>query len=76
MACVGLLRAAVVRSDSGDTWEVDASAVRQFDSSALAVLLEARREGLGLGKKLIVVNWPAPLSRLAAVYGVQALLAG
>ena len=48
---------------------------RQFDSSALAVLLECRREALALGKTFAVAGMPARLRELAALYGVGELLA-
>jgi len=52
----------------------DASALTQFDSSALAVLLECRREALVLGKSFSVSHLPARLRELAALYGVASLL--
>ncbi len=60
-------------SNGGQT-VVDASGVKQFDSSALAVLLDARREALARGVKLTVSHWPDGLARLARVYGVSELL--
>jgi len=54
---------------------VDASALAVFDSSALAVLLECRREALALGKTFAVQGLPAPLRSLAGLYGVGTLLA-
>lgn len=59
-----------------DTVVVDATALVQFDSSALAVLLECRRQALAAGKAFSVRNAPPKLSQLAAVYGVEALIAG
>jgi phospholipid transport system transporter-binding protein len=46
----------------------------RFDSSALAVLLECRREALSLGKTFAVAHLPARLRELAALYGVAELL--
>ena len=54
---------------------VDASAMATFDSSALAVLLECRREALALGKTFAVQGLPAALRTLAGLYGVGTLLA-
>jgi phospholipid transport system transporter-binding protein len=54
---------------------VDASAVRVFDSSALAVLLACRRCALEAGKQLLVVGLPEGLRSMAALYGVDGLLA-
>jgi phospholipid transport system transporter-binding protein len=53
---------------------VDAGALEHFDSSALAVLLELRRETLALGKSLSIRALPARLHDLAAVYGIAELL--
>jgi phospholipid transport system transporter-binding protein len=52
----------------------DASALRSFDSSALAVLLDCRREALALGKTFAVHGMPARLRDLATLYGVGELL--
>ena len=52
----------------------DAGALTHFDSSALAVLLECRREALALGKSFCVARMPARLRELATVYGVAQLL--
>ena len=54
----------------------DAGALTRFDSSALAVLLECRREALALGKSFSVARMPPRLRELAAVYGVGELLPG
>ena len=53
---------------------VDASALEQFDSSALAVLLECRRLALAAGRGFAVWNAPARLLQLAGVYGVKDLI--
>jgi phospholipid transport system transporter-binding protein len=52
----------------------DASALDKFDSSALAVLLECRREAQLTGKSFSVRGLPASLRSLAAMYGVAELL--
>lgn len=61
---------------SGATNElvVDASALKQFDSSALAVLLECRRQALAAGKTFSVQGAPERLFQLAGVYGVDTLM--
>lgn len=59
----------------GATVTVDASALRHFDSSAVAVLLELRRELQQQGRALQVRAWPPRLQDLVRVYGVQELLA-
>ena len=52
----------------------DASALQEFDSSALAVLLECRREALAVGKAFSVRGVPARLRQLAGLYGVAELI--
>ena len=52
----------------------DASALREFDSSALAVLLACRREALAAGKAVAVRGAPARLGQLASLYGVAELI--
>lgn len=52
----------------------DAGALSRFDSSALAVLLECRREALALGKSFSISRMPARLRDLASLYGVAQLL--
>jgi len=53
---------------------VDASALSQFDSSALAILLECRRQAMAAGKNFSVQGAPGQLLQLANVYGVAALI--
>jgi phospholipid transport system transporter-binding protein len=53
---------------------VDASGLQQFDSAALAVLLECQRLALAWGKGFAVRNAPPKLAELARLYGVDALL--
>ncbi|MCW5655032.1 STAS domain-containing protein [Hydrogenophaga sp.] len=54
---------------------VDASPLRDFDSSALAVLLELRRHVQAGGRHLEVTGLPPRLESLATLYGVRELLA-
>lgn len=53
---------------------VDASALIQFDSSALAILLECRRQSLAAGKGFSVQGASGQLLQLADVYGVGTLI--
>ena len=53
---------------------VDAGALVRFDSSALAVLLELRRESRAQGKSLRIQALPESLHDLATVYGIEELL--
>jgi phospholipid transport system transporter-binding protein len=52
----------------------DAGQLREFDSSALAVLLECRREAMSAGKTFAVQGLPTRLRKLASLYGVEALV--
>jgi phospholipid transport system transporter-binding protein len=72
-ACVRML-AQALRSDHGPQAVADASALQRFDSSALAVLLECRREALALGKSFTVTQMHPRLRALATLYGVSELL--
>ena len=55
---------------------IDASALQQFDSSALAVLLECQRQAQAWGRAFSVRQPPPKLSALAKLYGVDGLLLG
>ena len=68
-ACCRML-AQALRTDGGREAVADASALRHFDSSALAVLLECRREALALGKSFAVTRMHPRLLALATLYGV------
>ena len=67
-----LLQGLRVHRESGVV--VDASAMTVFDSSALAVLLECRREALSVGKTFAVQGLPMALRGMAGLYGVGTLL--
>ena len=53
---------------------LDATALTQFDSSALAVMLACRREAMAAGKTFSVQGLPARLNQLAGLYGVAELV--
>jgi phospholipid transport system transporter-binding protein len=53
---------------------LDAQALRVFDSSAVAVLLELRRQLLACGKTLQLIHSPTRLQQLVTLYGVGELL--
>jgi phospholipid transport system transporter-binding protein len=53
---------------------VDATALRTFDTSAIALLLEARRLAQAAGRALTVQGAPASLIELSGLYGVDSLL--
>jgi len=58
----------------GGSLSLDASALQAFDTSALAVLLEARRIAIARGGALQISGAPRKLAALAALYGVDGLL--
>ena len=53
---------------------LDASALTQFDSSALAVILACRRAVLAKGAQLRITGLPERAQTLAKVYGLSELL--
>ncbi len=73
-ACLGMLMQGLkVHRESALV--VDAHALAVFDTSALAVLLECRREALSEGKTFAVQGLPKALMGMAGLYGVDGLLA-
>ena len=71
----GLVSALRARLSQGGDAVLDASALTQFDSSALAVVLACRRAVLAQGGQLRVTGLPERAQALAQVYGVSELLA-
>lgn len=65
---------AMLAGETGAEVIADASALQEFDSSALAVLLACRRQALASGKTFSVRGLPERLRHLAGLYGVGALL--
>ena len=55
---------------------VDAGNLSQFDSAALAVLLECHRLAKAWGRPFALRNPPPKLAALAKLYGVDGLLSG
>jgi phospholipid transport system transporter-binding protein len=72
-ACMRMLQQGLAGQTDTST-VVDASALTQFDSSALAVLLECRRESSALGRGFAVKGLSPRLRELAALYGIAGLL--
>ena len=68
------LRSASNGNGHASGWVVDASALQVFDSSALAVLLECRREVLHDGRRFAVRGLAPRLRELATLYGIAELL--
>ena len=68
----GVMSAGQTAISAGET-QIDLAAVTQSDSSLIACLLAWQRAAIGAGKKLTVINAPASLRGIAALYGVEAL---
>jgi phospholipid transport system transporter-binding protein len=63
-----------LKRESEPNVTVDASSLRHFDSSALAVLLECQRLAHAWGKGFGVRLAPPKLTQLARLYGIDELL--
>ena len=63
------------RSDLPDRLTIDFAGIDAVDSSAVALLLEWRRQAGRRGKTLQFVNLPENLIALARLYGVEDLIA-
>ena len=59
---------------SADEPVIDASALRELDSAAVALLLSCQRVAQARGKQLRIDGAPARLGQLAQLYGVSELL--
>lgn len=64
---------AVVAGGTG-VLRIDAGALQAYDSSTIALLLQARRLAQAAGRGFEVVGAPAKLAELARLYGVEELL--
>jgi len=62
-------------AQAGPVAEVDASALVELDTAALAVLLDCSRQARARGQALRVTGAPPKLAQLATLYGVDGLLA-
>ena len=70
----GLVASLTAQLARGGEAALDASALTQFDSSALAVVLACRRAVQAKGAQLRVTGLPERAQALAKVYGLSALL--
>ncbi len=61
-------------AEGGGTLSVDAGALTAFDTSTIALLMQARRLAHAAGRGFEVVGAPAKLAELARLYGVEELL--
>ena len=66
--------AQALKSEPDSGVVIDAGNLRQFDSAALAVLLECHRLANAWGRPFAVRSPPAKLAALARLYGVDGLL--
>ncbi|HSU21758.1 STAS domain-containing protein [Comamonadaceae bacterium OTU4NAUVB1] len=73
-ACMRMLHQGLAAQQQDSVAIVDATALVRFDSSALAVLLECRREAAALGRGFAVKGLSTRLRELAMLYGVAGLL--
>lgn len=53
---------------------IDASALHELDTAAVALLLDCQRQAQARGLRLQVVGAPPKLAQLARLYGVDGLL--
>jgi phospholipid transport system transporter-binding protein len=63
-----------IQAEQSEAVCIDASALEKFDSSALAVLLQCRRDSVASGKSFAVTGQPLKLLELADLYGIGELL--
>ncbi|MES2718232.1 MAG: STAS domain-containing protein [Pseudomonadota bacterium] len=59
---------------AADAPVLDATALVELDTAALALLLDCQRQARARGKQLQLVGAPAKLGQLAMLYGVADLL--
>jgi phospholipid transport system transporter-binding protein len=59
---------------AADAPVIDAAALVDLDTAAIAVLLDCQRQAQAGGKQLQLVGAPAKLGQLARLYGVEGLL--
>ncbi len=64
---------AAVSGGSG-VLHIDASALKTYDSSTIALLMQARRLAQAAGRGFAVDHVPTQLAQLARLYGVEELL--
>ncbi len=72
-AALALTLPATVAAGSG-VFRIDASDLRDFDSSTIALLMQARRLAHSAGRGFEAIGVPEQLAKLARLYGVDDLL--
>jgi len=65
---------AQIAKSASNQVRIDAGALDQFDSSALAMVLACRRRIIARGGDFSLVSAPARIEQLARVYGIDRLL--
>ncbi len=75
-ACLAACEAALRLGAAGEPAELDAGALQDFDSSAVALLLALVRAARERGVELRLQALPQRLRELAVLYGVGELLPG
>ncbi len=73
VACLAALSKDLAQESAADV-VVDAARLSRFDSAALALLLEVRRNVLKMGKSFAIKGAPQRLQDLADLYGITELL--
>jgi phospholipid transport system transporter-binding protein len=63
-----------LKKQSGSEIVLNASGLLRFDSAALAVLLEFKRQCLASSKRFSIHGLPKQLGDLATLYGIAELL--
>lgn len=61
-------------SAAGKGWVLDLGPLEHFDSSALAVLIDCRRQAQAASQPLVIKGAPDALLELARLYGVTELI--
>ena len=61
-------------AEGSGVFSIDASALKAYDTSTIALLLQARRAAQAAGRGFGVSGAPTQLAQLAALYGVEDLL--
>jgi phospholipid transport system transporter-binding protein len=61
-------------AEGGGALRIDASQLKAFDSSTIALLMQAHRLAQAAGRGFEVTGVPAQLTQLAQLYGVDGLL--
>ena len=75
-ACLAACEAALRRTPAGEPAELDAGALQDFESSAVALLLALARVARERSVELRLLALPQRLRELAVLYGVGSLPPG